>query len=88
MFNRGRKGKHKIKSWKKMKAKLKGKFLPSHFLQANFSKLHHLKQGTLSVEAYTKEFKQLLIKCALKKDKKQTLVRYLSGLEERIAHIV
>ena len=34
------------------------------------------------------EFKQLLIKCDLKEDEEQTLVRYLSGLGERIAHVV
>jgi len=71
-----------------MKEKLKEKFLLSHYLQANFSKLHHLKKGSLSVEEYTREFEQLIIKCDLKEDAEQTLVRYLGGLDEKIVHIV
>jgi len=59
--------KGKIKSWRKMKGKLKDKFLPSHYLQENYSKLHHLKQGSLSVEEYTRGFEQL-IKCDLKEN--------------------
>jgi len=66
LFKRAKKGKGKIKTWRKMKEKLKEKFLPSHYLQENFSKLHHLKQGSLSVEEYTREFEQLTIKCDLK----------------------
>jgi len=45
-----------------MKSKLKYKFLPPHYLQDNFLKLHHLKQGSKSVEEYTRDFKQLLLK--------------------------
>jgi len=42
----------------------------------------------LSVEEYTREFEQLLIKCDLKEDEEKTLVSYLGGLDERIAHVV
>jgi len=71
-----------------MKSKLKKKFLPFHYLQKNYSKLYHLKQGSMSMEEYTREFERLLIKCDLKEDEDQTLVRYLGGLDERIAHVV
>ena len=70
-----------------MKEKLKSKFLPSHYLEDNFLKLHHLKQGSKSVQEYTMDFKQLL-KCDLREDDSQTLIRYLSGLEEQITHVV
>jgi len=85
---RAKKGKSKIKSWRKMKSKLKEKFLPSHYLQENYSKLHHLKQGSMSVEEYTREFERFLIKCDVKEDEDQTLVRCLGRLDERIAHVV
>jgi len=39
-----------------MKKKLKAKFMPDHYLQDNFLKLHNLKQGNKSVEEYTREF--------------------------------
>jgi len=60
---RVRKGKGKIKTWEKMKSKLKSKFLPPYYLQANFLKLHHLKQGSRSVEEYIRDFEQLPLKC-------------------------
>ena len=88
MSKRVRKGKSKIKTWEQMKSKLKAKFLPPHYLQDNFLKLHHLKQGSKSVEEYTRDFEQLLLKCDLKEDDSQTLIRYLSGLDEQIAHVV
>jgi len=47
-----------------------------------------LKQGNKSVEEYTREFEQLLLKCDLREDNAQTIVRYLSGLDEHIAHVV
>lgn len=81
-------GKEKIRTWEKIRSKLKSKFLPPHYLQDNFLKLHHLKQGSKSVEEYTREFEQLLLKCDLKEDESQTLIRYLSGLNDEIAHVV
>jgi len=56
VVKRARKGKAKIHSWDQMRDKLKAKFLPSHYLQDNYLKLHNLKQGTKSVEEYTREF--------------------------------
>ena len=52
---RARKGKAKIRSWDQMRDKLKDKFLPSHYIQDNYLKLHNLKQGTKNVEEYTRE---------------------------------
>jgi len=45
-----RKGKGKIRTWIKMREKLRSKFLPSHCLQDNYLKLHRLKQGPKSAE--------------------------------------
>jgi len=53
---RARKEKAKIRTWEQMIDKLKDKFLPSHYLQDNYLKLHNLKQGSKSVEEYTREF--------------------------------
>ena len=86
--SRLRKGKGKIRTWLKMREKLKSKFLPSHYIQDNYLKLHRLRQGARSVEEYTREFQQLLLKCDLREDDSQTMVRFLSGLNENIAHVV
>ena len=66
--NRFRKVKSKIRSWDQMRDKLKDKFLPSHYIQDNYLKLHNLKQGTKNVKEYTREFEQLPLKCDLKED--------------------
>ena len=85
---RAKRGKAKIRSWEKMRTKLKDRFLPPSYLQDNYSKLHHLQQGSLSVEEYTREFEKLLIKCDIQESEDQTIVRYLSGLDTRYAHVV
>ncbi|GJS90944.1 putative unclassified retrotransposon protein [Tanacetum coccineum] len=55
-LKRERMGKEKIRTWPKMKAKMKQKFLPPHHIQASFSQLHSLKQGAGSAEDYSREF--------------------------------
>jgi len=88
LTKRARQGKGKIRTWDKMKAKLKGRFLPPNYIQANYALLHHLTQGTMSVEEYTREFERLMIKCDLQEAEEQTIVRYLGGLDPKYAHVV
>jgi len=42
----------------------------------------------LGVEEYTREFEKLLIKCDIQESEDRTIVRYLSGLHQRYAHVV
>ncbi|GJU03983.1 zinc finger, CCHC-type containing protein [Tanacetum coccineum] len=79
--------KEKIKSWPKMKAKLKQKFLPTYHVQNSFSQLHTLKQGIGTAEEYSREFEYLLMKCDVPEDDPQMLVRYLGGLKARVANV-
>jgi len=88
LTKRVRQGKGKIRTWEKMKTKLKARFLPPTYIQNNYSLLHHLTQGSMSVEEYTREFEKLLIKCDLQKVEEQTIVRYLGGLDPQYAHVV
>ncbi|KAD7479276.1 hypothetical protein E3N88_02412 [Mikania micrantha] len=67
---------------------MKQKFLPSYYLQASFSQLHHLKQNQRPAEEHSREFEHLLMKCDLPEDDPQTLVRYLGGLDTRVANVV
>jgi len=71
-----------------MKSKLEAWFLPPTYVQDYFSQLHHLNQGNLGVEEYTREFEKLVIKCDLQEPKEQTIVRYLGGLDPRYANII
>ncbi|GJR19856.1 transposon ty3-I gag-pol polyprotein [Tanacetum coccineum] len=83
-LKREQSGKEKIKSWPKMKAK----FLPMYHVQNSFSQRYTLKQGTCAAEEYSHEFEYLLMKCDVPEDDPQTLIRYLGGLEARVANIV
>ncbi|GKB62578.1 putative gag-pol polyprotein [Tanacetum coccineum] len=85
---RERMGKSKVKDWTKMKRLMKQKFLPSYYIQTSFSQLHHLKQNQRPAEEYSREFEYLLMKCDLPEDDPQTLVRYLGGLDLRVANVV
>jgi len=85
---RARKGKGKIRCWRKIRSKLRDKFLPSHYIQDNFSKLHNIRQEGCGVEEYTQEFERLLMTCDLWESEDQTIVRYLGGLNESIRNVV
>nr|XP_043611802.1 uncharacterized protein LOC122583465 [Erigeron canadensis] len=67
-------GKEKIRAWSKMKE--------------GFSQLQFLQQGSGIAEEYSREFEYLLMKCDIPEDDPQTLVRYLGGLEPKIANVV
>jgi len=71
-----------------MRSKLKDRFLLPPYLQGNYSELHNIQQGTLSVEEYTREFKKLLIKSDIQQSEDQTTVRYLRGLGPRYTNVV
>jgi len=66
---RAKNGKRKIISWAKKKYKLKNRFLPPSYIQDNYSQLHRLVQGSMSIKEYTREFEKLLIKCGLQEPK-------------------
>lgn len=48
-----------------MKAKLRSRLLRHSYLQGNYSLLHPLTQGAMSVEEYTIAFEKQMIKCDL-----------------------
>ena len=85
---RTRERKSKINTWDKMKSKMKARFLPSTYVQDNYMLFHNLTQGKMNVEEYTREFEKLMIKCDIHEPEEQTMVRYLGGLDPRIANVV
>ncbi|XP_072084429.1 uncharacterized protein [Arachis hypogaea] len=69
---RKREGQSKIKTWDKIHRELRKKFLPENYRQEVFIKFHSLKQQSLTVEEYTMEFEELLMKLALKVERQIT----------------
>ena len=49
---------------------------------------HLITQGKMNVEECTREFEKLMIKCDIHEPEEQTMVRYLGGLDPRIANVV
>ena len=85
---RAREGKSKIKTWEKMRKQLTSKFLPYHYHQDNYMQLHKLRQLSMTVEEYTREFELLSMKCELGENEDQKIVRYIGGLNIEIGHLV
>ncbi|XP_065017690.1 transposon Tf2-1 polyprotein [Musa acuminata AAA Group] len=71
-----------------MKRELKRKYLPHNYRQEIFLKIHDFKQKDLSVEEYTAEFDNLMLKGELVEPEEQTIARYLGGLKYEIAKVV
>ena len=85
---RQRDDKKKIETWEKMKKELKRKYLPFHYRQDIFLKIQNLKQQNLTVEEYSAEFENLIIKGDLQEAEEQSIARYLSGLRFEISKTV
>ena len=79
LSKRTRKGKADIRSWRKIKAKLKAKFLSPHYLQDSYSKLHNLRQETKNMENYNREFNRLIMTYDLRENQDQPVARYLGA---------
>ena len=60
--DRTRKGKDKIKTWKKMEKRLREKFFPLDYAQTLFRRFQNLKQNLSTVEELTNEIYQLSIR--------------------------
>jgi hypothetical protein len=73
---RRRAGKEKIKSWIKLRKRMKEKYVPRTYLQDKYVKLTSLKQGDLSVEEYIQEFEELTMLCGLVEEMEQKMARF------------
>ncbi|GKV45251.1 hypothetical protein SLEP1_g52360 [Rubroshorea leprosula] len=86
--SREREGRSKIRTWEKMCRELTRKFLLYRYYQDNFVKFHNLQQKSLTVEEYTMEFEQLMMKCDVREKEEQTIARYLGGVDNDISKVV
>ena len=83
-LERNRRGKEKITRWDRMVDKMKKQFIPVDYELDLFKKMQGLKQAGRSVQEYTEDFYQLLIRAGHAEENKEKVARYLSGLRPSI----
>jgi hypothetical protein len=74
------KGKQKIKSWDRMIAKMKAKFIPKDYQITLFRRMQNLRQKLMSVKEYTEEFYKLNIRAGHRESDDEKVARYMNGL--------
>ena len=67
-----------------MVAKLKWQFIPIYYELDLLNKMQRLKQAGKSIQEYTKEFYQVLIRTGHAKANKEKVVHYINGLRMSI----
>ncbi|KAB5524319.1 hypothetical protein DKX38_022068 [Salix brachista] len=85
---RNRAGKPKLVDWEKMKRKLRAEFLPHNFARLMYQRLQNLRQGIRSVDEYTTEFYELLVRNDIEETQDQLVSRYCGGLRTQILDMV
>ncbi|KAK3195699.1 hypothetical protein Dsin_027009 [Dipteronia sinensis] len=78
-LSRNRSGKTRITDWEKIKRKMRAEFLPYNFQKLMYQKLQNLRQGMRSVDDYTTEFFQLLVRNDIQETQDQLVSRYCRG---------
>lgn len=72
--------KSKIKSWEKLKKKLRRKYVSKNYTQQLYVKWSGLQQGKRSVEDYIQEFEKLSIACKVDENDDLKMGRFIAGL--------
>jgi hypothetical protein len=74
------KGKQKIKSWDRMVAKMKAKFIPKDYQITLFRRMQNLRQKLMTVKEYTEEFYKINIRAGHRESDDEKVARYMNGL--------
>jgi len=73
-----------IKTWSRMVAKLKGKFLPKDYQITLHRQVQNLKQKGMTVREYTEEFYRVNLRASYTEDTTEKKSRYINGLRLEI----
>jgi hypothetical protein len=82
--DRRSKGKKKIKSWDRMIAKMKAKFIPRDYHITLFRRMQNLRQKLMTVKEYTEEFYKLNIRAGHRESDDEKVAKYMNGLRYNI----
>jgi hypothetical protein len=78
------KGKKKFKSWDRMIANMKEKFIPRDYQITLFRRMKNLRQKLMTVKEYTEEFYRLNIRAVHHESDDEKVARYMNGLRYNI----
>eukprot|EP00253_Pinus_taeda_P023394 PITA_23394 len=81
---RKRLNKPPIKTWTRMVAKLKGRFLPRDYQIMLHRQVQNLRQRGLTVKEYTEEFYRVNLRAGYTEDTAERTARYVNGLRMEI----
>ncbi|KAI3421414.1 Acyl carrier protein [Psidium guajava] len=70
-----------ITSWRKMEDKIRKYFLPKGYKRELYQRYQILRQGTRTVDEYTNEFNELVIRNTIQDPKEVLVNKYLNGLQ-------
>jgi hypothetical protein len=77
-------GKQKIKSWDRMIAKMKAKFILRDYQISLFRRMQNPRQKLITVKEYTEEFYRLNIRAGHRESNDEKVARYMNGLRYEI----
>ncbi|XP_056167602.1 uncharacterized protein LOC130138213 [Syzygium oleosum] len=77
-------GKAPITSWRKMEDKIRKYFLPKGYKRELYQRYQNLRQGTRTVDQYTNEFNELVIRNNIQDPEEMLVSKYLNGLQLHI----
>jgi hypothetical protein len=82
--DRRSKGKHKIKRWDRIIAKMKAKFIPRDYQINLFRRMQNLRRKLMTVKEYIEEFYKLNIQAGHRESDDEKVAKYLNGLRYEI----
>ena len=83
-LTRARNGKEAIRSWEKLKKKLKESFMPHNYDRTVYNKHQNLRQGSRSVDDYAEDFYLLLTRTDIHDTQVQLVSRFIGGLRPQL----
>lgn len=73
-----------IKTWSRMVAKLKGRFMPKDYQIALHRQVQNLKQKGMMIKEYMEEFYQVNLRYGYIEDTGERIAGYINGLRQEI----
>ena len=83
-----REGGREVDTWTEMKRVMRKRYVPTTYNRTMRQKLQRLSQWNLTMEEYYKEMEMALVRANIEKESKDTMARFLNGLNPEIRDFV